>query len=140
MTNLEKFLVILGNSPDSRQMFDIRAPGSLCVYEFKKLVYVERQNWFKGLDAANPAVIDNMRRVEERRFTQVLLARFLLLNLLVQQARELPWGLREKEHRRLWVLLQAHPKIFSPNIDIFTKLTQLLGEADAADLSGRLSP
>jgi hypothetical protein len=81
-----------------------------------------------------------MREVAERRLSQLLLARSLLLNLLVQEARELPGGLREKEHRRLWVLLQARPQIFGKLFkgDIFTELTRLLRDTATSDLKHRI--
>jgi hypothetical protein len=83
------------------------------------------------------AAIDHMRRVAERRLAQLLLARFLLLSLLVEEAQNLPGGLQQKEHRRLWVLLQAYPKIFN-EVDIFTKLTELLRGADTSSLQERI--
>ena len=80
-----------------------------------------------------------MREVAEKRLAQLLLARFLLLNLLVEEAKRLPGGLQEKEHRRLWVLLQAYPQIFgTTNIDIFTDLTRLLQGTSTTDLTRRI--
>lgn len=86
------------------------------------------------------SAIQHMREVAERRLTQLLLARFLLLNLLVDTARQLPGGLQEKEHRRLWVLLQAYPRIFGGNFqsDIFADLTRLLRETTTLDLKVRI--
>ena len=64
-----------------------------------------------------------MQAVAERCFAQLLLARFLLLNLLIEDARKAPGGLHEKNHRRLWVLLQAQPtRVFDSTKDIFTSL------------------
>ena len=71
----------------------------------------------------------------QRRLAQLLLACFLLLNLLVEEAEELPRGLQEKEHHQLWVLLQVQPRIISGalDIDIFTSLTQLLQRTSIED-------
>lgn len=98
-----------------------------------------RARTMKEADKEAKLAIEHMREVAERRLSQLLLARFLLLNLLVQEARALPGGLQEKEHRRLWVLLQARPQIFGDfKVDIFTALTRLLREADTRDLKDRI--
>ena len=75
----------------------------------------------------------------DRRLAQLLLARLLLLDLLVQEAQQLG-GLQTKEHRRLWVLLQAHPSIFGedPTFDIFSDLTELLQGASTNELNHRI--
>lgn len=77
--------------------------------------------------------VDHMRKSAEKRLVQLLLARFILLNLLVQEAR-VCGGLKLKEHRRLWVLLQVQPSIVTKEYDIFTRLTQLLRYGDTAQL------
>jgi len=84
------------------------------------------------------AALKHMKEVAERRFTQLLLARFLLLGLLVQEARELQGGLQPMEHRRLWVLLQVQPHILDHYEDIFTALTELLRETSTSDLKVRM--
>jgi hypothetical protein len=86
------------------------------------------------------AAFNHMRETVERRLAQLLLARFLLLHLLVDVAGKLPGGLQQKEHRRLWVLLQAQPNIFGrgPQEDIFTELTLLLGDTSTSDLEDRI--
>ena len=85
---------------------------------------------------ATEAAIKHIRGVAKRRLAQLLLARFLLLNLLVQEAGKLPGGLQQKEHRRLWVLLQAESMIFGQHFegDVFTNLSRLLRGASAKDL------
>jgi len=86
------------------------------------------------------AAFNHMRETVERRLAQLLLARFLLLRLLIEVARELPEGLQQKEHRRLWVLLQAQPNILGrgPQEDIFTGLTFLLRDTSISDLKHRI--
>jgi hypothetical protein len=74
-----------------------------------------------------------------RRLAQLLLARFLLLRLLVEEAQKFQGGL-QWEHHRLWVLLQAQPKIIGRifNEDIFMHLARLLGPAGILDLQERI--
>jgi len=79
------------------------------------------------------AAVRHIREVVEHRLAQLLLARFLLLNLLVQEARKLPQGLDQKVHRRLWVLFQAQPTILD-RTDVFTKLSLLLKCASTSKL------
>lgn len=50
----------------------------------------------------------HMRQKVQRRVWQFLLARFLLPNLLLEEASTCG-GLRPSDHRQLWVLLQARP-------------------------------
>jgi hypothetical protein len=91
----------------------------------------------KGSDdeTETTAAFNHIQEVVARRFCQLLLGRFLLLNLLFQEARRLPNGLQE-EHRRLWVLLQAQPQIFGGGVnDIFRTITTLLRDADVQTLS-----
>jgi hypothetical protein len=88
------------------------------------------------------AAIDHIREVAERRLAQLLLARFLLLDIFVQEAQKIPGGLQEKVHRRLWVLLQAQPNgIFGADYkgDIFTELAQLLRYAPTSILKDRIA-
>jgi hypothetical protein len=95
----------------------------------------------KEADPKTKAAIKHIRETAERCLAQLLLARFLLLNLLVQEARKLPGGLQEKEHRRLWVLLQAQPnQIFGADFkeDIVTEFARLLRHASIYDLKDRI--
>jgi hypothetical protein len=79
---------------------------------------------------------DAMQHMEQKahhRLMQLLLARFILLKLLIQEARKLPRGLHVKNHRRAWVLLQVQPlKVFGE--DIFHLLTTLLRCESIVDL------
>ena len=91
-----------------------------------------------GLDRK---AIEHIRRVARGRLAQLLLARFLLLDLLIQEAGKLEGGLQQKEHRRLWVLLQVQPRILVSRfaVDVFTDLTQLLRGAGIDDLESRIN-
>jgi hypothetical protein len=94
----------------------------------------------KAADPNHGDAQKHIRETAERRLAQLLLARFLLLNLLVQEARKIRGGLNEKEHRRLWVLLQAHPKTFRDDFeeDVFTSLARHLRHASISDLKDRI--
>jgi hypothetical protein len=69
----------------------------------------------------------HMTETVRHRLIQLLLARFLLLRLLVEEARNLQGGLQQ-EHRRLWVLLQVQPNLFRMDLEgsVFEVLAQLL--------------
>ena len=84
--------------------------------------------------------VKHIREVARGRLAQLLLARFLLLGLLIQEARKLERGLQQKEHRRLWVLLQVQPKLFGIDFteDVFTDLTRLLRGVETSELSLRI--
>ena len=64
-------------------------------------------------DSKTQESIDHTQETASRALSQVLLSRFLLLGLLVEEVQaveeeqRLPW----LEYRRLWVLLQAQPKV-----------------------------
>jgi hypothetical protein len=105
----------------------------------------ERAKKRKDANPNDEDAIKHIRKTAERRLAQLLLARFLLLNLLVEEARKIPGGLQEKEHRRLWVLLQAQPNQLFGKIDgkdfkedIFTELSRLLRYASISDLRARI--
>lgn len=103
--------------------------------------YKRAKDIVQGKTDESSAAFAHMREVAQCRLAQALLARFLLLNLFVEEARKLPGGLQEKEHRRLWVLLQAQPQIFDETKkgeDIFTRLIQLLRQSDLNDLKHRI--
>jgi len=99
----------------------------------------QRAKDMRESDEKVDSAIQHMRELADKRLAQLILARFLLLNLLFEEAKA-SGGLREKEHRRLWVLLQAHPRIFGEyfKVDIFTELTRLLGETTIRDLNQRI--
>jgi hypothetical protein len=78
------------------------------------------------------AAFRHMQEVVERCFCQLLLTRFLLLDLFIEEAGEHP-----EEHRRLWVLLQVQPKLFGGD-DIFAIITELLRDADASALRSQI--
>jgi hypothetical protein len=75
----------------------------------------------------------HMKQKAHHRLMQLLLARFILLKLFIQEARKLPGGLHVKNHRRAWVLLQVQPlKVFGE--DVFHSLTMLLRHESIVDL------
>jgi hypothetical protein len=77
--------------------------------------------------------MQHMKNKAHHHLMQLLLARFILLKLLIQEARRLPGGLHVKNHRRVWVLLQVQPsKVFGE--DIFQSLTTLLERQSIDDL------
>lgn len=88
----------------------------------------------------DPRFIKHIRDVARGRLAQLLLARFLLLGLLIQEAEKLERGLLQKEHRHLWVLLQVQPAIFGKDFrdDVFTDLTRLLRGAETSELSNQI--
>src|SRR5260221_3019736 len=72
-----------------------------------------------------------------RGLNQLLLSRFLLLELLVEEVERNGRQVSSLQNRRLWVLLQAQPRqIFGA--DLFLELAQLLRLADQFDLEGRI--
>ena len=73
-----------------------------------------------------------MQEKAEHRVLQFLLARFLLLNLLIEEAIKSEEGLRPSDHRRLWVLLQARPTTMLHN-DAFMELADALHIASVRD-------
>jgi hypothetical protein len=76
----------------------------------------------------NTAAIKHMQATAKRGFAQLLLARFLLLNLLIVEAQQVQGGLNEN-HRRLWILLQAQPvSVFGTDftVDVFTECARQL--------------
>jgi len=77
-----------------------------------------------------------MGNTTERRLLQLLLSRLLLLNLLIKVAKCSSTGLQQKEHRRLWTLLQVHPDIIKGHFcgDIFADLTGRLRHTTSENL------
>jgi hypothetical protein len=82
------------------------------------------------------AAVDHMHETVEHRLALLLLARFILLYFLISEAEKIPGGFQVKVHRRLWVLLQACPKMFDTDfdVDIFTDLANLLRGLSIHDL------
>jgi hypothetical protein len=79
----------------------------------------------------------HMHEKVHRRILQFLLARFLLLNLLIEEASECEGGLRPSDHRLLWVLLQARPTDMLGN-DAFTELSMALNICSADNLKTQI--
>jgi hypothetical protein len=77
-----------------------------------------------------------MGNTTERRLLQLLLSRLLLLNLFIEVAKCSQTGLKQKEHRRLWTLLQVHPEIIKGHFygDIFADLTGRLRHMTSENL------
>jgi hypothetical protein len=86
----------------------------------------------------NDAAILHMDDTGIRCCTQVTLARFLIVNFFISMAQGVAGGLQPKEHRRLWVLLQVHPRLFC-NRDIFAELSALLNDADIQFMNQRIT-
>jgi hypothetical protein len=53
MADLTLFVVLLGDLPASERVFSVKAPASISVGEWKKLVYAEKQNGLKDIDASD---------------------------------------------------------------------------------------
>ena len=81
--------------------------------------------------------VRHMHEKAEHRVLQFLVARFILLNLLIEEASKSEGGLRPSDHRRLWVLLQVRPTDMLVN-DAFTELADALWEATAGELKKRI--
>jgi hypothetical protein len=75
----------------------------------------------------------HMQEKVEHRILQFLLARFLLLNLLIEEASKCEGGLRPSDHRILWVLLQARPTDMLEK-DAFADLANALRISSVTDL------
>jgi hypothetical protein len=110
--------------------------------------FISELDTAKGYQQANEARKENpenhqafghMQNAVTRRILQLLLARFLILNLLIEEAKK-SGGVRQKEHRRLWVLLQVLPNQFSDDLqeDLFLTVARVLRHATVEDLRGRI--
>ncbi|PVF94285.1 hypothetical protein CPB86DRAFT_49855 [Serendipita vermifera] len=93
----------------------------------------------RKVDRNNLPAFDHMQNVAQLRFLQLLLARFLILNLLIEQAK-LSGGIHQN-HRRLWVLLQVQPYRFSKMLteDLFLMIARELEFTSANELKDRIS-
>ncbi|PVF91660.1 hypothetical protein CPB86DRAFT_820309 [Serendipita vermifera] len=89
---------------------------------------------------SNAQAIQHIHEVAERRLLQVFLARLLAMNFLIEEAKTAPGGLDQKNHRRLWTILQARPRILplNPQSDIFMELADILRLAATEDLRSRI--
>ena len=74
-----------------------------------------------------------MEEKVKRRAFQFLLARFVLLNLFIDEAKKCEGGLWPSDHRTLWVLLQARPTDVLGE-DAFVKLVRALRDLSLDDL------
>jgi hypothetical protein len=82
----------------------------------------------------------HMHEAANHRLLQTLLARFLLLDLLVEETRKIG-SLPTDAHRRLWVLLQVQPEAIFKKVsgfDIFMALSELLRPISVEDLKSRI--
>jgi hypothetical protein len=86
----------------------------------------------KGFGNDIEAAVNHMEQTVEHRVLQFLLARFCLLKLLVDEAKN-GGGLHPANHRLLWVLLQAIP-IEMFGADVFRDLAKELRTASTEDL------
>jgi hypothetical protein len=80
-------------------------------------------------------VLDKIEWLSRSIFIPLLLARFLILNLLIDVALSQDPTLKNvDDYRRLWVLLQAQPQLFKGDfrVDIFTDLSRMLWQATAS--------
>jgi hypothetical protein len=78
-----------------------------------------------------------MERKARHRILQFLLARFKLLNLLVDEARKCNGGLHPINHRLLWVFLQANPSGMLSE-DAFQVLSEAFRTASIEDLKQQI--
>jgi hypothetical protein len=53
MADLEIFILILGDSPASNNMFPVRAPGGMSVGEWRELVHTKKQHYLTGYGPAD---------------------------------------------------------------------------------------
>ncbi|PVF91079.1 hypothetical protein CPB86DRAFT_421879 [Serendipita vermifera] len=101
----------------------------------------DHANEARKKDRGNDAAFKHMQNVVHRRLSQLLLARFLLLNLLMEEARN-TGGLKLEQHRRLWVLLQVQPERFGPMLklkeDIFLTVARELRYTSKENLQDRI--
>ncbi|PVF94287.1 hypothetical protein CPB86DRAFT_49890 [Serendipita vermifera] len=104
------------------------------VDEFKEAKGHEDTDEARKLDI----ILDRMQNMAQHRFLQLLLSRFLILNLLIEEAKSFG-GLRE-HHRRLWVLLQVQPLKFNPKSpeDLFLTTARELQCTSIEDLNKRI--
>jgi hypothetical protein len=72
--------------------------------------------------------------------SQLLLSRFLLLGLLVEEAQRARQQLSWLQYRRLWVLLQVQPRQIFGDVtgDLFLDLARLLRPANQSNLDARI--
>ena len=86
----------------------------------------------KSIESYNEAAASHMHEKARNRLLLFLLARFLLLNLLIEEAHKCG-GLHPGNHRLLWVLLQTQP-IQMLGGDAFRDVAEALQMASTEDL------
>jgi len=91
-------------------------------------------NQAKSIGIHDDAAARHMQQKVHRRILQFLLARFYLLNLLVDEAKG---ELHPVNHRLLWVLLQARPTEMLPD-DAFKEVAEALRIASTEDLEQQI--
>jgi len=105
--------------------------------EFKKYQDFERAKWMNETQLKTRESILHTQATAGRGLNQLLLSRFLLLELLVEEVQQNRRQVSSLAYRRLWVLLQARPRqIFGA--DLFLELARLLRPADQFDLETRI--
>ena len=109
----------------------------MIIDEFKKYRDFERAKGMNETKLKTRESICHTQATAARGLNQLLLSRFLLLELLVEEVERNRRRLSSLQNRRLWVLLQAQPRqIFGA--DLFLELAQLLRPADQSDLVTRI--
>jgi hypothetical protein len=116
---------------------------SMILNGFNELQDYKRARMMNEGNKKTPESVEHVRETARRGLCQLLLARFLLLRLLVQEVRTVKDQLSWAKYRRLWVLLQAQPEqVFGSDIDIdfdvFADLALLLQRARRDDLEARI--
>jgi hypothetical protein len=91
----------------------------------------------KLFGSSNEVAALHMQEKVQHRVLQFLLARFLLLNLLIEEASKCEGGLRPSDHRLLWVLLQARPTDMLKK-DPFVDLANALRISSITDLKTQI--
>ncbi|PVF94282.1 hypothetical protein CPB86DRAFT_740793 [Serendipita vermifera] len=104
------------------------------VDEFKEAKGHEDTDEARKLDI----ILDRMQNMAQHRFLQLLLSRFLILNLLIEEAKS--FGGLQHYHRRLWVFLQVQPLNFdlTSSEDLFLTTARELQFTSIGDLKNRI--
>ena len=105
--------------------------------EFQNYRDFERAKGMNETKLKTPESIRHVQATASRSLNQLLLSRFLLLELLVEEIKRNGRKVSSLQNRRLWVLLQSQPtQIFGD--DLFLELSRLLRPADQLDLERRI--
>ena len=107
--------------------------GSRDLWDLMSLDDSPSYSFAKRLGSSNKDAALHMDEKVTHRVYQFLLGRFLFLNLLILEASNCEGGLRSRDHRLLWVLLQAQPfELFKR--DPFVEIINALRIASVEDL------